>query len=87
MIRFFASLLTTDLMSKCNPRSGNEKGSVENKRLIYERLDFLINLLVTHDMSNINEHFYELTEIIENSEFGVEWSEYDSLTTRNKGVA
>lgn len=61
--------------------------NVENKRLIYERLDFLINLLVTHDMSNINEHFYELTEIIENSEFGVEWSEYDSLTTRNKGVA
>ncbi|MGG5369176.1 IS21 family transposase [Enterococcus sp. AZ196] len=61
--------------------------NIDNKRLIYERLDMMIRLLVTHEMSYINEHFYEFTETIENADFGVEWSEYDSLTSKKKGAA
>ncbi|MEB8401484.1 hypothetical protein NGG61_16250 [Enterococcus casseliflavus] len=61
--------------------------NIDNKRLIYDRLDMMIRLLVTHEMSYINEHFYGFTETIENADFGVEWSEYDSLTSKKKGAA
>ncbi len=61
---------------------------VDNLIIRRERLMELTNLLVTHDMKQINETFYDL---IEQSQFGkdqnpyeVNWNQYDSLTPEHQ---
>jgi transposase len=45
-----------------------------------ERVDILINLLVTKDMKQINERFYELIGVEPSSDsYNVDWNSYDAL--------
>lgn len=53
---------------------------IDNLRLLYQRIDRLLDLLVTHTMIELNERFYELvTEENEESISDVNWQGYDAL--------
>lgn len=54
---------------------------IDNFRLLYQRIDRLLELLVNHTMVEVNEQFYELvTEENEESISDVNWQGYDALT-------
>lgn len=62
--------------------------SVDDLRLLYQRLDRLLGLLSVHTMIELNERFYELiSEEYEESLSDVNWQGYDALTqVAAKGV-
>ena len=62
--------------------------SVDDLRLLYQRLDRLLSLLSVHTMIELNERFYELiSEEYEESLSDVNWQGYDALTqVAPKGV-
>lgn len=62
--------------------------SVDNLRLLYQRLERLLGLLSVHTMIELNERFYELiSEEYEESLSDVNWQGYDALTqVAAKGV-
>ena len=62
--------------------------SVDDLRLLYQRLDRLLGLLSDHTMIELNERFYELiSEEYEDSLSDVNWQGYDALTqVAPKGV-
>ncbi|MFP3440804.1 hypothetical protein R0K18_24015, partial [Pantoea sp. SIMBA_133] len=47
---------------------------VEDIQLRKARLNTLANLLVTHDMKQINEAFYEVLSTAEEDPYGVDWT-------------
>lgn len=54
---------------------------IDDLRLLYQRLDRLMNLLVKHTMVELNERFYELvSDEYEESVSDVNWQGYDALT-------
>lgn len=55
-----------------------------------QRINELITLLVTHDMNEIDQHFYEyIGKATEEQEhpYGVDWKEYDALSPKGMEVA
>lgn len=54
---------------------------IDDFRLLYQRINRLLELLVNHTMVEVNERFYELvTEENEESISDVNWQGYDALT-------
>ena len=54
---------------------------IDSLRLLYKRIDRLLDLLVNHTMIELSERFYELvTEEDEESISDVNWQGYDALT-------
>lgn len=54
---------------------------IDHLRLLYQRINRLLDLLVSHTMIELNERFYELvTEENEASISDVNWQGYDALT-------
>lgn len=65
--------------------------SISNLTIRKERLNWILNLLVTHEMSQINEEFYELlssqTDALKEPEshpYDVDWDKYDQLQSNQK---
>ncbi|MFP3470650.1 hypothetical protein R0J90_11465 [Micrococcus sp. SIMBA_144] len=58
---------------------------VEDIQLRKARLNTLANLLVTHDMKQINEAFYEVLSTAEEDPYGVDWTHYDALAPAQTG--
>ena len=53
---------------------------IDNLRLLYQRIDRLLDLLVTHTMIELNERFYELLgQEMQESISDVNWQGYDAL--------
>src|SRR5699024_10183096 len=59
---------------------------VNNYDIRKERMQWLISLLVTHEMTEISEQFYELVSYqspmlqeLENHPYDIDWSKYDQL--------
>lgn len=54
---------------------------IDQLRLLYQRIDHLLDLLVSYTMTELNERFYELvTGENEESICDVNWQNYDTLT-------
>lgn len=55
--------------------------NIDDLRLLYQRIDYLLNLLINYTMIELNEQFYELIPL-ENDESisDINWQGYDALT-------
>lgn len=58
---------------------------VEDIQLRKARLNTLANLLVTHDMKQINQEFYDILSTAEEDPYGVDWTHYDALAPAQTG--